>query len=110
MDRMRVSGPETSLPPFIPSEHTPLVHTHLSAQPSPAFMTAAILSQDHTAREDGRGANDARPLGLSLIPLNSCRVAYCTYGVDVVLLCGPVTQARGSAYVELGRTKVFAAW
>jgi hypothetical protein len=28
----------------------------------------------------------------------------------VVITCGPITRARGSAYVEMGSTKVFAAW
>lgn len=59
-----------------------------------------LYGQSGARRHDGREDSDQRPI---------CE-CYRLVLILADLSTGTVSQARGSAYIEYGRTKIMAAW
>lgn len=90
MDRKRVNGPEASVAPIFKKVEEDV----------------DVLNGEKK-RLDNRGVEDLRPIckWLSDDILNSTTNTYTT----LVLKTGLITQASGSAYIEVGNTKVTCA-
>lgn len=89
MDRKRVNGPEASVAPVFKNADK---------------ETVAILNSENK-RLDDRGVEDVRPICKFFFPT---KIQSLTSFI-IVLKTGLVTQASGSAYIEVGNTKVTCA-
>lgn len=102
VDHKRINGPDVSVPYRVYSKVHLKTHEEKSKE---------ILNQSGK-RKDGRKPNESRKICMKTMPAHHYHWAnyfILSTSTFVVLKCGVISRAKGSAYIELGRTKVIVA-